>query len=241
MAQLEPYRHRMTDPSPNLILTRKRDRQSFDSAVLHEILAEGCVAHVGFVRDGFPIVLPFLYGVGDLGNGPVMLLHGSTGAGLLRNAGDGIPVSATVTHLDGLVFAASTFDSSANYRSAMVYGIAHVVDEQLRDEALWQISDRLMPGRRAEVREMTRKEVRATQVLSLPLDRSSVKVRFAGTGEPADGAVWTGVLPLALRADAPIVEPGGTGEVPASVEGLASALDARAVARRERLAASIGH
>ncbi|MGC3986507.1 MAG: pyridoxamine 5'-phosphate oxidase family protein [Pseudorhodoferax sp.] len=226
--------------SPILTLTRKRDRQSFDPAVLHEILAEGCIAHVGFVRDGFPIVLPFLYGVGDLGEGPTMLLHGSTGAGLMRSAGDGIPVSATVTHLDGLVFAASTFDSSANYRSAMVYGVARVVDDRLRDEALWQISDRLMPGRRAEVREMTRKEVRATQVLALPLDRVSVKVRFAGTGGPADDAVWTGVLPLALRADAPLAEPGGASAVPPSVEGFAQTLDARAAARRERLAAAMG-
>ena len=229
----------MTDPSPSLTLTRKRDRQSFDPAVLHEILADGCVAHVGFVRDGLPIVLPFLYGVGDLGDGPVMLLHGSTGAGLMRDAGDGIAVSATVTHLDGIVFAGSTFDSSANYRSVMVHGRARTVAEHLRDEALWQVSDHLMPGRRAEVREMTRTEVRATQVLALPLDRVSVKVRFAGAGDAEDG-VWTGVLPLAVRADEPIGEHRGDVPVAPSVAGRAGLLDANASARRRRLAALMG-
>ncbi|ALJ21810.1 pyridoxamine 5'-phosphate oxidase family protein [Microbacterium sp. No. 7] len=228
----------MTASAPRLTLTRKRDRQSHDPAVLREILAEGCVAHVGFVRDGLPIVLPFLYGIGDLGDGPTMLLHGSTGAGAMRDAADGLVVSATVTHLDGIVFADSTFDSSANYRSAMVFGRAVPVPDERRDEALWQISDHLMPGRRAEVREMTRREVRATQVLALPLDRASVKVRFAGTGgTAADG--WTGVLPLAVRAGAPIAEADAAGPVAASVSALADALDTRAAARRARLAALI--
>ncbi|WNY35490.1 pyridoxamine 5'-phosphate oxidase family protein [Curtobacterium flaccumfaciens] len=160
------------------------------------------------VRGGHPVVLPFLCAVGDLGDGPVMLLHGSTGGGLFLDAGaEGVPVAATVTHLDGLVFARSTNDSSANYRSAMIAGRATVVPTDLRAEALWQVADHLMPGRRAEVREMTAKEVRATQVLQLPLDRASVKVRAHGVGEdPADGedhTVWAGVLPLAVRAGVP--------------------------------------
>ncbi|WFR65806.1 pyridoxamine 5'-phosphate oxidase family protein [Curtobacterium flaccumfaciens] len=194
---------------PSLTVRRLRDRQSHDPVDLHAILAEAIVAHVGFVRGGHPIVLPFLCGVGDLGAGPVLLLHGSTGGGLFLDAGaDGVPVSATVTHVDGLVFARSTFDSSANYRSAVVLGTATVVPDERRADALRQVADHLMPGRRAEVREMTAKEVRATQVLQLPLDRASVKIRAAGVGEARDDGedhtVWAGVLPLAVRAGAPI-------------------------------------
>ncbi|WP_222126969.1 pyridoxamine 5'-phosphate oxidase family protein [Curtobacterium pusillum] len=197
-----------SDPSatmPSLAVRRLRDRQSHDPADLHAILAEAIVAHVGFVRGGHPLVLPFLCGVGDLGDGPVLLLHGSTGGGLFLDAGTvGVPVSATVTHVDGLVFARSTFDSSANYRSAVVVGNATVVPEELRADALRQVADHLMPGRRDEVREMTPKEVRATQVLQLPLDHASVKIRAAGVGEAVDDgedhSVWAGVLPLAVRA-----------------------------------------
>jgi nitroimidazol reductase NimA-like FMN-containing flavoprotein (pyridoxamine 5'-phosphate oxidase superfamily) len=232
------------DALPALTVRRLRDRQQTDPEALRQVLAEGFVAHVGLVRDGFPIVLPFLYGVGDLGAGPVLLLHGSTGGGLFLDAGTGgVPVSATITHIDGIVFARSTFDSSANYRSAMVVGRATVVPDELRADALRQVADHLMPGRRAELREMTAKEVRQTQVLQLPLDAASVKVRAAGVGEsPDDGedhTVWAGVLPVALRPGAPIARAlaaaGGT-PADASVVTLAARLDAVADEREARLA-----
>ncbi|MGN8049917.1 pyridoxamine 5'-phosphate oxidase family protein [Curtobacterium sp. 22159] len=240
----EPTDATDADPAtPSLAVRRLRDRQSHDPADLLAILAEGIVAHVGFVRGGHPIVLPFLCGVGDLGAGPVLLLHGSTGGGLFLDAGTtGVPVSATVTHVDGLVFARSTFDSSANYRSAMIVGNATVVPEALRPEALRQVADHLMPGRRAEVREMTAKEVRATHVLQLPLDRASVKIRAAGVGEAVDDGedhtVWAGVLPLAVRAGTPV--PGdisGDAPVDRSVVALAARLDDLAAGREARIAA----
>jgi nitroimidazol reductase NimA-like FMN-containing flavoprotein (pyridoxamine 5'-phosphate oxidase superfamily) len=232
-----------TSTHPSMTVRRMRERQLTDPEDLRQVLAEAFVAHVGFVREGHPVVLPFLCGVGDLGAGPVLLLHGSTGGGLFLDAGaEGVPVAATVTHLDGIVFARSTFDSSANYRSAMIAGRATVVPAELRAEALWQVSDHLMPGRRAEVREMTAKEVRQTQVLQLPLEHASVKVRAAGVGEAADDGedhgVWAGVLPLALRAGAPIAGD-LSGDAPAdpSVVRLAARLDAVATVREARVAA----
>jgi nitroimidazol reductase NimA-like FMN-containing flavoprotein (pyridoxamine 5'-phosphate oxidase superfamily) len=234
----------MTDAVPDLTVRRKRERQTDEPAVLDEILAHGMIAHVGMVRDGLPIVLPYLYGVGDLGDGRgrQLFLHGSTGGGLFLDAGEeGVPVSATITHLDALVYARSLHDSSANYRSAMVFGRASVVPIEQRIEALWVVGDHLMPGRRATVREMTPKEIAATQVLRLPLDRVSAKVRFAGVGEAHDDGedhrVWAGLLPLAVRAGEPItgsVTDAGTA-VPADVTSLADALDERAARHRAAL------
>lgn len=216
---------------PSMTVGRKPDRQTDDPAVLDAILADGFLAHVAMVRDGYPVVLPYLYGVGDLddGLGRRLLLHGSTGAGLSLDAGtDGVPVSVGISHLDGLVYARSLNDSSANYRSAMIVGRATVVPRDLRVEALWQIGDHLMPGRRAEVREMTGKEVAATQVLQVPLDRVSVKTRTGGAGEdPDDGedhGVWAGVLPLAVRAGTPEPSALSTGPVAPSVAALAARL-----------------
>ncbi|PCN48344.1 flavin-nucleotide-binding protein [Curtobacterium sp. 'Ferrero'] len=228
---------------PSLTVRRMRDRQHTDPEALRTVLAEALVAHVGFVRGGHPVVLPFLCGVGDLGTGPVLLLHGSTGGGLFLDAGPtGIPVAATVTHVDGLVFARSTFDSSANYRSAMIVGNATIVPDEQRADALRQVADHLMPGRRDEVRAMTAKEVRATQVLQLPLEHASVKIRAAGVGEaPDDGedhAVWAGVLPLAVRAGAPLAgDISGDTTVDASVRQFASRLDRLAADREARIAA----
>ena len=229
--------------TPSMTVRRKRDRQSYDPDQLAEILDEGYVAHVGMVRDGLPVVLPYLYAVGDLGAGPRLLLHGSTGGGAFIQAGaEGMPVAVTVTHLDGLVYARSTNDSSANYRSAMVFGRATAVPAEQRAEALWQIADHLMPGRRAEVREMTAKEIAATQVLQLPLDTVSVKVRFAGAGESDDDGedhgVWAGVLPLGVRAGVPQASAlSEAADVSPSIVAVADALETRAREREARLTA----
>jgi nitroimidazol reductase NimA-like FMN-containing flavoprotein (pyridoxamine 5'-phosphate oxidase superfamily) len=213
----------MTSRAPSLTVRRLRDRQNEDPDVFAEILRTGVVAHVALVRDGWPVVLPFAYGVGDLGQGPRMFLHGSTGGGLFLDAGDeGVPVCATVTHLDGLVFARSLFDSSMNYRSAMIAGRARPVAPELAEDALWIVGEHLMPGRRAEIRGNNAKERAATRVLELPLEHYSVKIRATGASEAADDGedrtVWAGVLPLTIHAGDPLSSPSAMSlDVPQSV------------------------
>jgi uncharacterized protein len=212
---------------PTTRIHREAERQVRDRGALHAILDEALVAHVGVVRDGLPLVLPFACAR----DGDSLLLHGSTGSGLLRIAtGDALCV--TVTHLDGLVFARTTFDSSMRYRSAVVHGTATVLAGEEKKNALTTLSDHLFPGRTAEVREPTGKELAATLVLRLPLDRVSVKVA-AGPPEvdPEDHeprSVWAGVLPLSVVAGEPMASP----DVPPGVAVPAS-ID-RAVARTVR-------
>jgi hypothetical protein len=144
-----------------------------------------------------------------------------------------VPVTVTVTLLDGLVYARSLFDSSMNYRCAMVIGTATAVTGPDKLAALRLLSEHLMPGRWAEVREPTKRELAATLVLRLPLAEASVKLRAADAeGEPDDGEsreVWAGVLPLRTAAGEPEPDP----DVPAGVPVPAS-LDR---ARRRHLGA----
>lgn len=231
--------------TPDLQIRRKSYRQSTDPVVLEQILADGWIAHVALVRDGLPVVLPFLYAVGDLDDesGSQLLLHGSTGGRLFCDAGSsGVPVSVGVTHLDGLVLARSLNDSSANFRSAMIFGHAHAIPAELKRQALWIIGDHLLPGRRGEIRDMTAKELAATQVLCVALDHTSVKVRFDNVlGEaPNDGedhSVWAGVIPVAVRAGEPVTSPGTdpTAVMSASVGIIRSRLDERAASQSEGL------
>ena len=200
-------------------LTRRPQRQVTDRAALHALLDAALVAHVALVRDGTAVVLPLACARW----GEELLLHGSTGGGLLRAAAAGAPLTATVTLLDGVVYVRSLFDISMNYRSAMVLGTARVLTGDEALEGLRVLSEHLVPGRWAEVREPTAKELASTAVLSLPLAEASVKIR---TGDPSsdpddgeDRAVWAGVLPLAVTAGAPVAAadvPAGVG-VPASV------------------------
>lgn len=184
-------------------ITRMPERQRTDRAELYGILDEALVAHVALVRDGLPLVLPMGFGRG----GDALYLHGSTGSGIFRAMASGAPVSVTVTHLDGLVYARSLFDSSMNYRSAVVFGIPTVVPAADKEEAMRIVSEHLMPGRWDEVRPMTKRELAATLVLRLSLEEASVKVRAHGASEAADDgedrAVWAGVLPLRAAARTP--------------------------------------
>ena len=189
-------------------IRRLSERQTADRDALFALLDEELVGHLAAVVDGVPVVVPMGYArVGDH-----VLVHGSTGGGFaLRAAAEQATVAFSVTALDGLVFARSLFDSSMNYRSAVVYGVLEPVDDEQADAALLALSERLMPGRAAEVRAITRKETAATRVLRIALDDVVMKMRAAGASEdPDDGedhSVWAGVVPLARRWGAPEPSP----------------------------------
>jgi nitroimidazol reductase NimA-like FMN-containing flavoprotein (pyridoxamine 5'-phosphate oxidase superfamily) len=166
---------------------------------VHAILDEGHVCHLGFVREGTPVVLPTLYGrVGER-----LYVHGSTGSRPLRaagRAGQGLPVCLTVTHVDGLVLARSAFHHSMNYRSVVVHGIARqVTGSDEKREALDALVDHVVPGRSRDSRPADAKELAATAVLRIDLAEVSAKVR---TGEANDDEAdlalphWAGVIPL---------------------------------------------
>jgi nitroimidazol reductase NimA-like FMN-containing flavoprotein (pyridoxamine 5'-phosphate oxidase superfamily) len=185
-------------------ITRLNDRQVFDRDALNEILDTATIAHVGFVRDGEPVVLPV--GIGRAGDS--LLIHGSTGSPFFRDMSDGRPLAITVTHLDGLVYARSGYDSSMNYRSAMIRGSASIVSNEDKVDALRIITDHLMPGRSGELREHKSKELAATLVLRVPLDEVSVKIsnkmpdEDVNDGDPR--SIWAGVLPLRIVAGDPL-------------------------------------
>jgi nitroimidazol reductase NimA-like FMN-containing flavoprotein (pyridoxamine 5'-phosphate oxidase superfamily) len=140
-------------------------------------------------------------------DGDTLLIHGSTGSGIFREMADGRPLSIAVTLLDGLVYARSAFESSIHYRSAVIMGSATVVEGDEKLEALAILTNHMMPGRWEEVRETTKKELAATMVLRVQLERVSVKVSDAGPDEIEDDgddrAIWAGVLPLRIVAGEP--------------------------------------
>ncbi|MFH8565352.1 pyridoxamine 5'-phosphate oxidase family protein [Streptomyces sp. NPDC017988] len=191
-------------PTDRTVPTRSRERASYDRETVHAILDEAYVCHLGFVRDGSPVVLPTLYGrVGER-----LYVHGSTGSRPLRMAGasgeeqedPGLEVCLTVTHVDGLVLARSAFHHSINYRSVVVHGIAHqVTDPEEKRAALDALVDHVVPGRSSDSRPANAKELAATAVLRLDLNEVSAKARTGGPNdepEDMDLPYWSGVVPL---------------------------------------------
>lgn len=196
-----------TPPSGRARVNRAPARADYERETIDAILDEGLIAHIGFVADEQPYVIPTLHArLGD-----TVYIHGSTASRLIKNLAAGLPACLTVTLLDGLVLARSAFHHSMNYRSVVMLGQARFVTE--RDELLTVMeafTNRLVPGRWDEVRGPNAKELKATRALAMNLDEASAKLR---TGPPVDDDedyeldVWAGVIPLELAAGEPDADP----------------------------------
>lgn len=186
---------------------RRPQRASYDPEQVFAILDAALVAHVGFVHDGQPFVIPMVYARVER----ELLLHGSSASRMLELGAGGAAMSACVTIIDGLVYARSAYHHSMNYRSVVVLGRARdVASDAEKRLFLDALVERAAPGRSRQIRPPTDKELDATRVIALPIEEASAKIR---TGGPIDDdedmavPVWTGQLPVALRAMSHIPTP----------------------------------
>ena len=201
-------------PSERTTVKRMPLRAAYDPFVINAILDEGLLCHLGFTVDSQPYVLPTIYAR----DGERVLIHGSAASRMLRSLRSGIPACATVTLIDGLVLARSAYHHSMNYRSVVILGTAtEICDLAAKLAAMRTMVNHIVPGRWDDVRPPSEAEIRATMVLSLPLNEASAKIR---TGPPLDDqedyalTTWAGVLPLSLDAHAPLPDP----QLPAGIQ-----------------------
>jgi nitroimidazol reductase NimA-like FMN-containing flavoprotein (pyridoxamine 5'-phosphate oxidase superfamily) len=190
-------------PSDRVRVRRTPDRGRYDRATIDAILDAAVIGHVGWVLDGQPYVTPTaIWRAGDR-----LYWHGSAASRMLRATGEGAPVCVTVTVLDAFVLARSGFDHSVNYRSVMVLGQAHAIDDEAEaTKALEAFVEHLFPGRWAALRPVTSQELKATTVLWLDLAEASAKIRADGAhDEPGDETwpVWAGVVPVSMAEGEP--------------------------------------
>jgi uncharacterized protein len=177
-------------------IRRLPKRGLYEREVIHQILDEALICHVGFVENKLPYVIPTNFARVD----NTIVLHGAKASRLLKHIEAGHPVCVEVTLVDGLVLARSVFHHSINYRSVVLFGKGEPVeDDREKLAALEAITEHIIPGRWREARQPNRKELKATSVVSIQIDEASAKVR---SGPPGDDAadyalpIWAGVLPL---------------------------------------------
>ena len=188
-------------------LRRLPKRGSQERELIYSILDEALVAHVGFISNDRPFVIPMAYGR----ESDRLYLHGSPVSRLLKTLEQGVDVCFTVTLLDALVVARSLFHHSMNYRSVVLFGKAQLVkNDSEKMTALQAFTDHMIPERWQQARLPNDWELKATTVLSFPIEEGSAKVR---TGPPSDDAedyalsIWAGELPLKVIAGTPIADP----------------------------------
>ena len=179
-------------------------RASYDEDVVHAILDQAIVCHVGLATEEGPVVIP----MGYARRGDELILHGSARSRLLEEMARGAPVCVTVTLVDGLVLARSTFHHSINYRSVVLYGRAVSIDDPVeKAKALEAVVEHLVPGRSRDARAADEGELQATRVVRLPIEEASAKIRV---GPPVDETrdlglgIWAGVLPFERRPGEPL-------------------------------------
>lgn len=192
-------------PSKRVEVKRAVERGHYDREIIDAILDEALFCHVGVITaEGHPVVIPTIHAR----KGDTVYMHGSPASRLLRTMKRGTEICLTATLLDGIVVARSAFHHSMNYRSVVVIGTARIVDDPAEKlAALELVTDHVVPGRWAQCRPVTEKEINGTLVAALSLDESSAKIR---TGGPIDDEedyelpIWAGIVPLELTAAAPI-------------------------------------
>jgi uncharacterized protein len=202
-------------PTERTSLRRIPVRGSYDRALVHAILDEALVCHLGFCGEGGqPFVIPTAFAR----DGERLFIHGAPASRMLKLGAGGAPLCATVTLLDGLVMARSAFHHSMNYRSVVVLGqAAELTDEREKLAALEAFVEKVSPGRPGLVRAPSAKELSATRVLALPLTEVSAKVR---SGPPIDDEadlavpVWAGVVRLVHEAGGLVPDGDISGSMP---------------------------
>jgi uncharacterized protein len=195
-------------PSPRTRVRREPHRGVYDRTAIDAVLDASLICHLAFVDADQPFAVPTLHArVGD-----VVYVHGSAAGRALRTLGAGAPACLTVTVVDGLVLARSAFEHSVNYRSVLLLGSLRAIDDPVeKSAALEAFTERLLPGRWAEVRRPTPKELAATSILAMPVDEASAKIR-SGPPEDGDGpdgglSIWAGTVPLETTWGEPVPDP----------------------------------
>jgi nitroimidazol reductase NimA-like FMN-containing flavoprotein (pyridoxamine 5'-phosphate oxidase superfamily) len=191
-------------PSDRTRVKRLPKRGIYDKDSIHRILDEGLVAHVGFVVDGQPYVVPTAYAR----DGERLLLHGSAASRMLRALASGADCCVTVTLTDALVLARSAFHHSMNYRSVVVLGCARAIeDPDAKMDAFKRFFDAVIPGRWDDVRLPNDVEMKQTLIVELAISEASAKARTEGAKDDDEDyalPVWAGLIPLTLTPAAPI-------------------------------------
>jgi nitroimidazol reductase NimA-like FMN-containing flavoprotein (pyridoxamine 5'-phosphate oxidase superfamily) len=202
-------------PSDRVRVRRGPAKGRYDRAAIDAVFDRGLVGHVAFVHEGEPCCIPMLVArVGDK-----LYIHGSRASRALRTLADGAAACVTVTIVDGLVLARSVFEHSANYESVMAFGrFTPVAGAPERLAALEAFTEKLLPGRWGEVRGPSRRELKGTAILAMPIVEASAKRRARPPDDDhsadAATAVWAGVIPIVTSYGVPVASPGLQADVP---------------------------
>jgi len=203
--------------TPRSTVKRIAKRGHYDRDTAYAILDAGFIAHIGYVLDGKPVVMPTSY----WREGDHVYWHGNSKSRMLLAFERGGEGCLEVTHVDGLVVARSGFHKSINYRSVILFGKPYKVEDPAEKLVkMERFIERLYPGRWKDLRPVNKQELKATTIIGMKIDEGSAKVR---NGPPVDDEpdyklpIWAGVFPIRTVLGKPVDDgrlAKGTGKPP---------------------------
>ncbi len=186
-------------------ILRGAERAQNNEKSIYDILDASFLCHIAFQHQGVTMMIPTAYGR----RGNSIYFHGSSKNHMLNQVIKGDSICIGVTLLDGIVLARSLFETSANYRSAVLFGKAELITNQdEKIEGLKIISENIIKGRWNEVSIGSESQLKATMVVKFTIEKASAKTREGGPegDEDLTQEVWSGHIPLSLKATKPVMD-----------------------------------
>ncbi len=178
-----------------MTVRRQREHANYDRDVVYAIIDHQPVCHVGTIVEGVAMVTPTL----AHRDAATIYLHGSRLSRTLTSGASAERLSVTFTCLDGIIAARSGFNHSIAYRSAVVLGTSRLLGAEEAAAQLDQLVDRILPGRSAELRRPTPRELLQTSVVALDIEEASAKISAGlpqDDPEDLEDMAWAGLLPI---------------------------------------------
>jgi len=178
-----------TIPTNNSERTRvRRHPERSAPTEAQTFLTQGTVAHVGFVAEGRPFVIPFTYEY-NLKAPNKLYLHGSPASRALKRIADGEPICVTVTITDAIIYSRSAMYHSMNYRSVMCFGRGRLLESAEEKRRIFEaMTARYLPGRTAGIdyEAAPLEHLNATTMIEVEIEEISGKTRTGGPLGPFD-------------------------------------------------------
>jgi nitroimidazol reductase NimA-like FMN-containing flavoprotein (pyridoxamine 5'-phosphate oxidase superfamily)/ferredoxin len=182
-------------------------RGKYDLETIYGILDQAPMAHISFIKDGKPALIPMTFWRVD----DVVYFHGAE-KNRMFGAFHGQPyICFTATLLDGFVAARDALHHSLNYRCVIAYGeVEQVTDPTEKLEGLKNLVDRFYPDRWGRIQPPSQSEFERVTMYKFPLKEASAKIAAETAPYPdyTDVKVWSGIIPVGLRMGEPVFAPG---------------------------------
>lgn len=206
-------------PTMRTQVVRRRQRASYDRAIVHAILDEALIGSLAVVIDGEPFVQPMIHAR----DGHEIILHGSTANRMLSAIEAGARICLSVSIIDGLLLGRSVPDHSFQYRSVSIHGVARPITDPAEKRARMRVVfDHVIKNRWETLPPVSDEYLATVKVLVMPLEECVAKVNTSvpedTPGEPPH-AVWSGIIPFSLAAGPLQPAPGPQPQPNAAVAG----------------------